>query len=93
MAAENPARHFGLFPNKGQIAEGADADIAVLAREPRPFNAGDMTSEVKWSPFSGMSMAGTVVATYVRGQPVYEEGGIVAAPGYGRFIKPVAGAA
>jgi allantoinase len=93
MAAENPARHFGLFPSKGQIAEGADADIAVLARKPQPFNAGDMTSETKWSPFSGMSMAGTVVATYVRGQPVYEEGGIVAAPGYGRFIKPVTGAA
>jgi len=38
-------------------------------------------------------MAGTVVATYVRGQPVYEGGNIVAAPGYGRFIKPIAGAA
>ena len=91
MAAENPARHFGLFPNKGQIAVGADADIAVLVREPQQFNAEEMTSDTKWSPFSGSTLAGRVVATYVRGQPVYEEGSIVAKPGYGRFVKPITG--
>ena len=47
-----------------------------------------MTSDTKWSPFDGMTMAGAVVATYVRGRPVYENGRIVAEDGYGCFVRP-----
>jgi len=88
LAAENPARHFGLFPCKGQIAVGADADIAVLSRNRQTYDARTMISETKWSPFDGMTMAGCVIATYVRGQPVYENGRVVAEDGYGRFVRP-----
>ena len=88
LAAENPARHFGLYPRKGRIAAGADADIAVLSRERQTYDARTMTSETKWSPFDGMTMAGSVIATYVRGQPVYENGRIVVEDGHGRFVRP-----
>ena len=88
LAAENPARHFRLFPRKGRIAAGADADIAVLARQRKAYDARTMTSETKWSPFDGMTMAGNVIATYVRGQPVYEDGRILAEDGYGHFVRP-----
>ena len=67
---------------------GTDADIAVLSRERQSYDARTMTSDTKWSPFDGMPMAGAVVATYVRGRPVYENGRIVAEGGYGRFVRP-----
>ena len=89
LTAENPARHFGLFPRKGQIVIGADADIAVLSREQRTFEGRNMASKIKWSPFEGMTMAGVVAATYVRGREVYENGSILAKPGYGRFVRPL----
>lgn len=88
LAAENPARHFGLFPRKGRIAAGADADLAVFRLEPNAFDPARMTSAVKWSPYEGVEMAGRVAATWVRGQAVFDEGRVVAADGHGRFVRP-----
>jgi allantoinase len=88
MTSENPARHFGFFPRKGRLVPGADADIAVFKLKPRTFQAREMTSETKWSPYDGMTMAGTVTATYVRGRIVYEDGKIMTEPGHGRFVQP-----
>ena len=88
MTAENPARHFGLYPRKGALAEGADADIAVFRQQERVFEAEKMTSAVKWSPYAGMKMAGFVRATYVRGRKVFENGQVLADAGYGQFVKP-----
>jgi allantoinase len=89
MTAENPARHFGFYPRKGRLGVGADADIAVLSREQRKFEGRNMTSKIKWTPYEGMMMAGVVAATFVRGQRVYDDGTVVAKPGYGRFVSPV----
>jgi allantoinase len=89
MTAENPARHFGFYPRKGRLGVGADADIAVLSREQRKFEGRNMTSKIKWTPYEGMMMAGVVAATFVRGQRVYDDGSVVAKPGYGRFVSPV----
>jgi allantoinase len=88
LASANPARHFGLFPRKGQLAVGADADIAVFERRSCRFDQTAMTSKIKWSPFNGREMAGSVRATYVRGRKVYENGSIIAEAGYGSFVKP-----
>jgi allantoinase len=88
MTAENPARHFGLYPRKGVLAVGADADIAVFCPQERVFEAEKMTSAVKWSPYAGMKMAGFVRATYVRGRKVFENGQVLADAGYGKFVKP-----
>lgn len=88
MAAENPAKHFGLYPRKGAIAVGADADIAVFSPEERVFEAEKMTSNVKWSPYNGMKMAGFTRATFVRGRKVFENGDVLVDAGYGQFVKP-----
>ncbi len=87
MMAENPARHFGLYPAKGVLAPGADADIAVLRRGDCTFAAERMASAVKWSPYAGMKMAGEVQATYLRGRKIYQTGELLAPPGAGRFLR------
>lgn len=88
LTAENPAKHFGLHPRKGRIAAGSDADIAVFCPRECVFEAENMTSAVKWSPFAGMKMAGFVRATYVRGRKVFENGQLLADPGCGEFVRP-----
>ena len=88
LTSENPARHFGLYPRKGTLKVGADADIAVFRRDPRTFDAKNMTSAIKWSPFDGMKMAGHVSATYVRGKKVFSNDKVQVEPGYGAFVKP-----
>jgi len=90
LTAENPARHFGLHPHKGTLLPGADADIAVFYPQGSTFQAANMVSAVKWSPFDGMVMAGSVRATFVRGTKVYEKGRVTAEPGVGRFVRPAA---
>jgi allantoinase len=88
MTSENPARHFGLFPRKGVLAPGSDADIAVLCPQDQIFEPEKMSSRVKWSPFAGMKMGGYVLATYVRGRRVFKNGQVEVEPGYGQFCRP-----
>jgi allantoinase len=87
LCARNPAQHFGLA-RKGEIRVGADADVAVLRLGPGTFDQAGMVSSVKWSPYHGRPLAGHVAATYVRGQKVFADGEVLAAPGYGRFVRP-----
>jgi allantoinase len=88
LAAESPARHFRLFPRKGQISPGADADIAVFRLQQRRFASQVMASKVKWTPYDGMLMSGFVAATYCRGRKIYDAGQVLVEPGFGRFISP-----
>jgi allantoinase len=87
MIAANPARHFGLYPVKGVLAPGADADIAVLRLGESTFKAERMMSAIKWSPYAGMKMAGEVHATYLRGRKIYQNGELLAPAGTGRLIR------
>lgn len=86
--AEGPARHFGLYPQKGALTPGGDADFAVLDPTPHTLDQAGMASEVKWSPYHGRELAGRVTATYLRGQPVFADGQVTAPPGTGRFVRP-----
>jgi allantoinase len=88
LTAENPAKHFGLYPRKGHLRVGADADVAVLAKEHRKFDQHHMTSNIKWTPYHGMEMAGVVRGTYVRGRKVFDGETVLAEEGYGKFVKP-----
>jgi allantoinase len=87
LTAENPARHFGLC-HKGRLEAGCDADIAVLRREQRTFDRASMTSKIKWTPYHGMEMAGTIAATYVRGRKVFDAGQVLVESGHGKFVRP-----
>ena len=89
LLSERPARHFGLYPRKGALTPGADADFAIVAPGAWTFDAAGMASKTKWSPYDGMTFGARVTATHVRGMPVYAEDAVTARPGTGTFIRPV----
>ena len=89
LLCERPARHFRLYPRKGTLRPGADADFVVLNPQSCVFDEANMSSEVKWSPYHGKNFGGRVESTYVRGRLIFNNGAIVANPGWGQFIRPV----
>jgi allantoinase len=86
--AERPARFHGLFPKKGAIRIGADADFLVLETGEFTFDARDIQDQedAKWSPYDGRRMAARVAATYLRGERIWDGRAVLAKPGTGRFV-------
>jgi dihydropyrimidinase len=86
VTATNPAKLFGLYPKKGVVAVGADADVVIWDPElTRTIRDEDILSRGQFSIFAGWEVTGWPVVTIRRGQVVYENGKIVAAPGSGRL--------
>lgn len=80
-----PARWIGLYPRKGVIAEGADADLAIYRQtEPRGVTAAELWNKHKWTPFEGMETTWEVAGTMVRGQWAFHDGRLADLP-FGRF--------
>ena len=90
--AERPARFFGLWPRKGALAVGGDADIAILQPGRHVFHAADNHDDLNWSPYDGETFAARVVTTFVRGAKVWDRDAIVGRAGHGRFIARMAAA-
>jgi dihydroorotase (multifunctional complex type) len=73
--AEVPARTYGLWPRKGRIGVGADADLALVDPSARRvLRDEDVLSKAGWTPYAGREVTGRVVQTYLRGHLVAEEG-------------------
>jgi len=89
ITSENPARRYGLFPLKGSLKIGTDADFTVidLQKEFR-VNEAELHSLGKYSPFHGKIFNCSVDKTIVRGAVVFDASrGIVQKAGFGKWIK------
>jgi dihydropyrimidinase len=87
LTAANPARLFGLYPRKGAIALGSDADLAIWdpAREVTITNA-MLHHATDHTPYEGRVVRGWPVVTISRGDIVWNDGEITSTPGRGRFL-------
>jgi dihydropyrimidinase len=85
--ATNVAKLFGLYPRKGTVAVGSDADLVLWdLNERRTIRSADMFSRAGHSIYDGREVTGWPVTTLRRGELVYERGQIKAAPGSGQLI-------
>lgn len=88
MTSANPARIFGLYPQKGSLLPGADADFVVIDLDKEwELSAADLLNKHKFSPYTGSRFKGMVERTVVRGETVYENGRILVEPGFGQFLR------
>ena len=90
--AERSARFHGLWPRKGAIRVGSDADLVVMQPGAFPFDQSTIQDrpEMRWSPYHGRPMRARVAATLLRGQVIWDGADVLAQPGAGRFIRRTA---
>lgn len=87
----NPARIMGLYPRKGTIAPGSDADIAIIDPEHRiKVDHRKMETNTDWSPFQGWPLAGFAEKTFSRGELIVDDYRFIGRNGHGRFCKRTA---
>jgi dihydropyrimidinase len=96
--AENPARIFGLYPRKGTIRVGSDADLLILDPTPtRTIRAAEHLSRTGYTLFEGWEVHGQPWMTLLRGRVLLNQGKVQQQPGYGQFLPagsplpPIAG--
>jgi dihydropyrimidinase len=88
LLATAPAKLFGLYPRKGTLAPGSDADIVIFdPKGTTTLRASELHSGVDYSPYEGMKISGRVERVFQRGKPVVEKGEFVGEAGQGRFIE------
>jgi dihydropyrimidinase/allantoinase len=92
LVALNPAQRYGLWPRKGTIAIGADADLTLVDMEKEiTITPEVLNSAQDFTPFEGLKVKGWPVTTILRGHVVFDRGQVTGKPGVGQFIKrPVA---
>ncbi len=84
----NPARIFGLYPRKGVIQPGSDADIVVYDPEPdEVITASGLHTVGGYTPYEGMKVKGRVKAVLSRGAPVCVDGKFVGDVGRGKYVE------
>ncbi|MBC7636502.1 MAG: amidohydrolase family protein [Acetobacteraceae bacterium] len=87
--AEQTARLHGLYPKKGAIRIGSDADLLVVERGDYVFDEAcivDLPAQ-RWSPYHGRRMRAQVAATILRGRTIWDGSAIRAAAGSGQFVR------
>jgi dihydropyrimidinase len=88
IMAESPAKIFGLYPKKGTIATGSDADLVLVDLDKESTVGREATAEHSdFSVFAGMTLRGWPVATVSRGELIAQDGHMLSEPGRGRYLR------
>jgi dihydropyrimidinase len=88
LCAETPARTFGLFPRKGCLRVGSDADVVVWdPQRPQSLDAAALRMRVDHSPYEGMTVRGWPAAVLSRGRQVADGDRFLGEPGWGRYVE------
>lgn len=88
LLATNPAKLFGLYPRKGTIAPGSDADIVIFdPTRSKTITAADQHSESDYNLYEGTEVTGDIDTVLVRGTVVVDGGELKVEPGFGQFVK------
>ncbi|HEY6899907.1 MAG TPA: dihydropyrimidinase [Puia sp.] len=88
VACTNPAKIFGMFPRKGTIAPGSDADILLFdPLKQHTLSAATHHMNVDYSAYEGWQLTGKVQTVLLRGQIAIDEGKCLVGKGYGQFIR------
>jgi dihydroorotase len=83
--ATRPAKLFGLYPRKGAIRVGADADVVLVdLAQRRTIRDEDVLSKCGWTPYAGREVRGAARYTFLRGQAIYDDGTISVREGFGK---------
>jgi len=88
LTATSPAKLFGLFPRKGTIAPGSDADIVVFDPEKKQkLSAKTLHMKVDYNPYEGREVTGQAEVVLSRGKVIVEGGKFVGKAGAGSYLK------
>jgi dihydropyrimidinase len=87
LSATNAARIYGMYPRKGTIAPGADADLAIWDPQARVTITNDaLHHRMDYTPYEGWTVTGWPVVTISRGDILWRDGRVAARPGRGAFL-------
>jgi dihydropyrimidinase len=88
LLSTNPAKYFGLYPRKGTISVGSDADIVVFDPEKEvTISASSHHSKCDYNLYEGTEVTGSPEIVLLRGKVLVEGDDLVAEPGVGQFVK------
>lgn len=92
LTSENPAKLYGMYPKKGVIQIGSDADLVVwhpqsTFKPRRLHHARDLHDACDYSPYEGIEFLNWPKMTLLRGEVVFRDGIVQGRPGYGQFVK------
>ena len=86
----NPAMINGVYPKKGALNIGADADVVIVDMDKQfKIRGEDLKTIQKITPYEGIEGVGAPVMTLLRGSVVYEDGQVVGKPGKGKWLRPI----
>ncbi|MBU1882611.1 amidohydrolase family protein, partial [bacterium] len=88
LISANPAKLMGLYPQKGALAVGSDADVVIIdPQKKKKVDWQELATNCDWSPFQGMELAGFAETTLSRGNVIVKDGAFVGNQGHGKFVK------